>query len=484
MSTRTETRKTGSDYMRVVELMKEIGSKDGFEPIPWSQIAWHMAPGQPLINRLWGWLASKTLRKGHWSPFALEVGRDGRTIELHLENAAADLKADEANVRRAWREGLERGCWRNGTHGEGPRRLYICGNVPPAQEVCTDLSDQPSEVCTDLLPSPILKQIKDRAKDWPAERVAQLRSWYEQRLCVRSTVLADVVAAARNILDQDDDTGLREWGLEPSRNKEHATKVPPEAREARKERLAPLVPEIQRYVQTAIEFVQSSDFALYNGKSGHVQTRATLLPETTPRREIDQRASAPSDTPYSPPEPPLSSEVKKLNQLPAPKAPDLSESEKTAEKTLFAAFAKMQQAYKNTDFGAEQISPDNKADLLLVHRVLAAVGSANVIDFLQSVARKFRGVGKGAMGKLPPRAPGEPTGPRSLGLILMWARDYGRHLDESARASAEERERVRANEISSCLELLRDPNETAEAKEHYRELLRSYGVPIEGASHA
>ena len=81
---------------------------DGFEPVPWTHIRWHMDTIHPAVVRLWGWLASKTIRKGHWSAYARDTGRDGHEIELHIENAAKALDMDEANVRRAWREG-ERG---------------------------------------------------------------------------------------------------------------------------------------------------------------------------------------------------------------------------------------------------------------------------------------------------------------------------------------------------------------------------------------
>lgn len=471
--------KRSTDYMRVVALMKEIKSPDGFEPLPWSQIRWHMAERQPLVNRLWGWLASKTLKKGHWSPYAMEVGKEGQGIELHLENAAADLGADEANVRRAWREGVDLGYWRNGTKAEGVRRLYIRGNVPAPVK---GEQKENEKVCTDLLPPRILQKIKD----WDPEKRRELTRWWEIRLRLRDTVLAEVVSASRDILDQDDDTGWERWGLAPNRNKEHKNGLPPAALEARKKRIEPLLPGIQRLVQTCSEFVQTPEFEQYKNGRKREQTSPTLLPETTPRERQDPRSVAPLDTGPGHREASGSGDGKKSKQQYAPQkaapASPLNENEKQAVALVFDRTQTLQESFPRMDFSKELISAKSKNDQLFALRVVSAVGPGYIHQFFDYAREQLKKLDRNSLGKLPGR--GGSAGPRSLGLILDWAMRYGEKLDDAARMEAEEQRRWNERELAACREILADPAETADAKFVARQRLAQAGEEEKGAGGA
>jgi hypothetical protein len=205
MSAESKNAPVRNDYQQAVTLMKEMGSKRGFDPIPPDQHAWVMAKDQPPLQRLWGWMCAKTIHWGHRSPYAVTKGGE----ELHIEHAAADLDMDEGNMRRAWREGKERGLWRNGSKAEGPRKLYLCGHVVAEKSEPEGEEKEKDKVCTEILPPYILKKIKE----WPPEHQRAFWAERERFVEVRNTVLAELVAAGREVINRHADTQLQAWGL-------------------------------------------------------------------------------------------------------------------------------------------------------------------------------------------------------------------------------------------------------------------------------
>src|SRR5665811_1295938 len=126
-----------------MELMKAIGSKEGYNPMPPSQHLWQMAKDQPQLMRMWSGMTFHTLHQGQRSPFAVKVV-NGRQMELHMEHMAADLEVDEANAYHVWKQGEELGLWANVPFGSKPekvrglRRLYFRGDVPAPKAVEKD----------------------------------------------------------------------------------------------------------------------------------------------------------------------------------------------------------------------------------------------------------------------------------------------------------------------------------------------------------
>lgn len=116
-----------SDFQTTVALMKRMGSKNGYSPIPPPHHQWQRRKGNPPLYRIWSWLCDHTILWGHRSEYA--VNKDGQ--ELHIEHIAKDLAMDEGNVRRDWKEGVERGLWRNGTKAEGPAGSFILTATSP-----------------------------------------------------------------------------------------------------------------------------------------------------------------------------------------------------------------------------------------------------------------------------------------------------------------------------------------------------------------
>jgi hypothetical protein len=461
------------DHGRVMELLKEIGGRDGYEPIPWDQIGWHGRASQSPLQRMWAWLISKTLRKSHWSPYAITKRNEYGGEELHIEHAAKDLGMDLKNAWRTWKEGVDMGLWRNGTKDEGKRRMYICGSVPQ-QKGEEEAKHPPLKiVCTDSIPDYILLKIKE----WPPEKQSQFSLEWSLRVKVRNIVLAELVKSGRTILTEEDDTLLRRWGLE----KKHQEHPPQQKIAGREARIATVLPEVRESVLTIFELVQAQEKALYRVENDRVQTGATLLPEITTRNKKDAQAGGVPDRVSRPTRAhhAVDGVKHKLQQLqPTGQLPKLNDSENQALILLFFETARMQEAFPHTDFASEKIDPKNKADQIWARRVLHTVGADNMTGFILSVASKFKGLDHNALAKLPSRAPGTDSGPRSLGLILAWAKDYGRRLSEAARppeVSIEER----AEEIRFCRAILSEPSSNAKALAIARDTLRAYGQKTE-----
>src|SRR5579872_6218443 len=81
------------------ELMKDMGSDKGFDPIPPDQYLTYLSETESPEQRALAWMRAHTIRMGHRKPYA--VNSKGR--ELHLADMARDLKWEEANVYRTWK---------------------------------------------------------------------------------------------------------------------------------------------------------------------------------------------------------------------------------------------------------------------------------------------------------------------------------------------------------------------------------------------
>ena len=453
-----------SEYQRVRLLMKEIGSSSGFDPIPPDQHAWMLDPTQPPLQRMWAWMLAHTIHWGHRTAYATDKRSDGRQPgrELHMEHIAADLKdvdgreMDLANAYRVWRRGVERGIWRDGTAEEGPRRLYLTGKVPKFSSTGKEI------VCTDNFPRSIQNQINNL--DWPVEKQLQFRERWGLENELQGHVQAALIAANRSVFTERQDNILTEFGLEPI-HQEHTKKheTPADA-EARRKRIEPIRSHLHNYVQTIREYVQTAP-------NPPRETTASLLPAERNTREEVARSVGPLPRSRNG-KPPRYDGEKPINQLPAPRpAPIFTQSEHKAANLIYSEIEQMQgyEGFKHMDFTRERISKTRKSDQLFVSRVLMAVGPENVEQFLQRVWMQLKNLNKNALGKLPGRAPA----PRSLGLILTWAVEYGENITEAARMEAEEKQRWMERCIANCHETMNDPEETAEAKFEARKWLET-----------
>jgi hypothetical protein len=100
---------------------------------------------------------------------------------------------------------------------------------------------------------------------------------------------------------------------------------------------------------------------------------------------------------------------------------------------LFDQILLMQKTYPETPFAKPLINPQEAADTGLVQRILDELGAnrdgmydeQHIVGYLLHVTAQFKGWGLGGSRK-PSRDPESPTGPKSLGLLVNWARDYAR----------------------------------------------------------
>ncbi len=262
------------------KLMKAMGAKS-FDPMPPDQHKWQGAKGEPPVYRIWSWLCAHTIHWNGQERSAFAIDKEGH--DLFVEHFTKDLEMDERNARAYWQTGKDRGLWRNGTKEEGKRRLYLCGEVKPAEPV---QSADPEKGMYIPVPDQILK----KTKDWPPEKQKQFHEWWNvwalTQKQVSDTVLAELVGAGRSILDRSYDSALAEWGLPPNRQEHRNGKSPDEAA-ARQARIDSLLPTIEGYVHTITESVQSQKTTAYDEDVQAQTAPATLLPSENYQREAE-----------------------------------------------------------------------------------------------------------------------------------------------------------------------------------------------------
>lgn len=424
------------------ELMRAFGTKRGFTPIPPAQHEWQRSPDEPPVHRIWSWMIRHTCtwiagpQKG--SPYAAAVTEDGKERELHLEHIALDLfDGDGGRARRAWREGVERGLWRNGNETEGTRKLFLCGEVRPVAEP-EERTESESKGLYRLFPAQILKQIKERPDDWPREKVERMAADVARVLEAERETIAVSVAAVRADSIERQNKIYASYGASFNSQPHQKKSETPEDAAERRARIAPLLPAVSEFVQTFLGSVQNGHSTPYNGENGgvHVETGgASLLQSHLAERKarepvagsgsdsaVVSRGPAKSKTPsheeQKPPRP--------WHRFVSPEAVPVwnSEAETQARDLLLDQISRMQRAYKHADFSQELISLQKPTHELLVYRLVKIIPPEDAMLFCVQVAAKFKGLDRNGLAKLPPRSPDDPHGPRSLALLLEWAVDF------------------------------------------------------------
>jgi hypothetical protein len=177
-----------------LELVKKMGSKNGYDPIPPSQYLYFLDDPDP-VQRVVAYIRSKTIRLGHRSPRA--VHQDGSTVTI--QDMADDcFSRDWANANRAWRQAEAQKLVAKGKAGE----LCLCGNVPSREiqrkplenkegaPVCTDWL----KLCTDWSPPAYIREQLERLAE---EERESFSAQYLRLLEWGEALEADAIAAAR-----------------------------------------------------------------------------------------------------------------------------------------------------------------------------------------------------------------------------------------------------------------------------------------------
>ena len=220
-------------------LMKMIDSKKGYHPMPVDQYSTYVDGRYPPKIRLWAWMMAALIKQGRRkTPYCA----DGEGKPLTLKNAARDLKLDKGNVARAFAEL----CAEHRASRDPEGRLKVTGDfkLPPMAPV----------VCTDNSRAYISKQLNKLPK---ATRELLIET--DKQLFVFGRKLqADLVAAARNIIDQQHDSLFARFGVKTIR-----------AAESRRKATSPyllvilkeLEPALTQFAQVS---VQTTSEGLYN----------------------------------------------------------------------------------------------------------------------------------------------------------------------------------------------------------------------------
>ena len=136
---------------------------------------------------------------------------------------------------------------------------------------------------------------------------------------------------------------------------------------------------------------------------------------------------------------PLKASNQKRKQAPAQSSVEEGMQAKTqAVDYLFEQIRHMQESYPKTPFAKPLIDRNDAGDVGLVNRILKEIGARHdghyneqrLVGYMLHVSAQFKGWTLGG-GRRAERFPGSPEGPKSLGLLVNWARDYARIVRET-----------------------------------------------------
>lgn len=259
MSTPQTTREDAN-----LTLVKAMGSKRGYDPMPPDQYEWQAAKGEPPLLRLWSWMCAHTIAFGKRSAFA--VREDGRIARL--ADAAKDLELSIQVISDVWAFGARKGLWHR---DEGTPGLYLNGRVTAGQIEWAN-KERTKLLCTNLS-RPELAEIKG----WPKERQEAFWGLWKPALAYRSRYEAALIAEAREACDELEDNIRRQFALKK-------TRLP------KRRAPAPDLPQI--LLPFCVQRTSAGPSAAVRtngenaGENASVQTAASLLPSKTEKRAV------------------------------------------------------------------------------------------------------------------------------------------------------------------------------------------------------
>jgi hypothetical protein len=248
-----------------------MGSETGqFDPIPPDQYRWQFADTEPLKHRIWSWLMSHTVARGHRKAYA--VDRDSHVLSLaHL---AADLGLTVDEILPTWRAGVRGGIWRTDSNG----LLCLLATVPKSEtpphseEYQTPESDTKTP-CT-VLPDFIYK----KTKDWVNEDKQALTDEWVQHSEFEKGFIAAVMVAYREVVREREDGLLAKYGFAPRRQCHRKNGETPEGAAERRGRIEALLPAMREIARTLEEnFVRSSEKERTESKTDSVHSSQPLV---------------------------------------------------------------------------------------------------------------------------------------------------------------------------------------------------------------
>lgn len=277
------------------ELMRAMGSKEGFDPIPPSQHAYFLDIDESMTNRAVAWVWSKTIspgRGGKRSPFA----RDKRGNLTHVD-AAADLRWTVSNARVAFDELARQGRIRIDAEG----RIWLCGDVPEPRR--TKSEDDQDEICTYFPTS----RLSEYFQQLPEKQRLQREAEYSELQTFKKRAIAETMARARAAVEAVEESWYVTIGFEPEEQ--------PRGR-PKKTHDEPLVAlslvGIPKFVHISdSDFVQKGPDGSVQSKNGSVHNSYPYSSENQSVRVSEEPEPAVSHTPEQPHSPTSKSKTAK-----------------------------------------------------------------------------------------------------------------------------------------------------------------------------
>ena len=207
-----------------------IGSRKGTDPIPPDQYRTYQDKRYPGPMRLWSWLLEHSIAPGQRNGPATSKGRP-----VKLTEAALALKMNGTAIREAWKV-LEQ---ENRVRREKDGSLWISGDFTLGEETAKKslynlFADyQLREI--NKLPEPIRKQ-------FIAEELADRKR--------RDSAIADLVASARFIFDERQNSRFQRYGVKIIREKQKAKSGKEAEKTDRDRRVLTALPIVANVVQT------------------------------------------------------------------------------------------------------------------------------------------------------------------------------------------------------------------------------------------
>ena len=245
-----------------------LGSKKGTHPIPPDQYLSYQDKryGRFPALRLWSWLVEHSIAPGHRKGPATDHGR-----LVKLTDAAKALKMNGIVIKAAWKQ-LEQ---ENRVRREKTGALWISGDFVLGEEKA--MTESPYN----HMPAYLLNQINNLPKD----RREALMAEEEADLKRRDLVIADLVATARYIFDQRQNSRLASFGVKIKREKQKAKQGKETEKAERDRRVLKILPIIENVVQPLFRqnVVQSSGI-LVQPSVQEPENAVTVTPPETSKK--------------------------------------------------------------------------------------------------------------------------------------------------------------------------------------------------------
>lgn len=263
--------------------MREMGSREGYDPMPPSQHTWFLDVDEAETSRAIAWVWSKTIRPGRGKKrTAYAADERGK---LTLKHAAADLGWELPNAHRAFSKLEQQGRIRRDEKGY----FWLRGDVPEPQRRKDE--DEKEVICTDNLPEGLRLYFEQHPKK------ESLQADYAEIQRYRKRIEADAIALARAQGDDIEQQWYAAIGYREER-KQGRPRLDRENLAIQLELTA--LPELSVQI-TTLPSVQNGNCDSHKSPNDFVQKTPSLLESEDQRSRVSEWDPPPSPNPSTKP---------------------------------------------------------------------------------------------------------------------------------------------------------------------------------------